>query len=229
MKMKRSTGIRGDGFTLVEILVVLGIISLLAALLMPVLGSAREKSRAAMCLSNLHQLYEAGAMYASDYDQLLPPFQNGIGVGFGFGSGQRVPSTPIPERGEQLVEALKPYTKSSEIWFCPTDRFAHTNSEVGNIKHKYASYRCNLLMGKIPITGVPTTIDGPKELEVLAGRSSTNIVYMYDNLWPDTPVPSNPSYHTEEPAYSHNSNFNFIFFDGHARSFPWIAPPDPPF
>ena len=60
------------GFTLIEILVVLAIIGILAAILFPVFGAAREKARAAVCLSNYHQIGLAIQMYAQDADDLTP-------------------------------------------------------------------------------------------------------------------------------------------------------------
>jgi len=56
------------GFTLIELLVVIAVISLLMALLVPVLRSAREQAQRAVCLSNLRQLTLAWILYAEDND-----------------------------------------------------------------------------------------------------------------------------------------------------------------
>src|SRR5262245_37450693 len=55
---------RGSGFALVEMLVVIAIIALLAALLFPVLGRAKAKASAVTCLNNTRQLTLAWAVYA---------------------------------------------------------------------------------------------------------------------------------------------------------------------
>jgi prepilin-type processing-associated H-X9-DG protein len=52
---------------MVELLTVVGIIAILIAILMPVLNKARQASQLLVCKSNLHQLYQAGLMFASDH------------------------------------------------------------------------------------------------------------------------------------------------------------------
>ncbi|MGV3724688.1 MAG: type II secretion system protein [Actinomycetota bacterium] len=64
------------GFTMIELLVVLAIIAILAAILFPVFAQAREKARQYSCAGNLHQIGMALRMYARDYDGRLPAAHN---------------------------------------------------------------------------------------------------------------------------------------------------------
>ena len=59
-------------FTLVELLVVLAIIAILAALLLPVLGRAKEEARATVCLGNLHQIGLALQIYVQENNNKMP-------------------------------------------------------------------------------------------------------------------------------------------------------------
>lgn len=63
---------RSRGFTLVELLVVIGIIALLISILLPSLAKARESAKRVQCLSNLRQVHQSLILYALKYKDAAP-------------------------------------------------------------------------------------------------------------------------------------------------------------
>lgn len=111
--MNRAPGRRAAGFSIVELLVVIGIIALLMSMLFPVLRSARQTAERAKCASNLRQLGLAFQMYTNDNRQWLPDW-----------SGWHVyPHDTSPEDSGGLgwVEKMTPYlSPTSEVYHCPS-------------------------------------------------------------------------------------------------------------
>ena len=94
---------RKKGFTLIELLVVIAIIAILASIIMPALGRAREAARRAGCISNLHNIGLMVAMYANDNGQLLPWFVGGAYLNWaGFFGDQAAALRSVPAMTEWI-------------------------------------------------------------------------------------------------------------------------------
>ena len=101
--------IRPRGFTLTELLVVIGVIALLIGILLPTLSRAREASRKTACLSNLRTLGQALHMYAQDNHDKLP---NG---------NPPLKWDDYDGQNQVLVYFASQYKVTPGVFFCPSD------------------------------------------------------------------------------------------------------------
>jgi prepilin-type N-terminal cleavage/methylation domain-containing protein len=77
-KLFQKASVRRGGFTLVELLTVIAIVAVLAALLLAALAGAKEQGRVTQCASNLRQWGLAYSMYADDNEDFLPRRGQGV-------------------------------------------------------------------------------------------------------------------------------------------------------
>ncbi len=103
------------GFTLVELLVIIAIIAILAAMLLPSLAKAKSKARQTSCLSNLHQIGLGFSLYLADYADRFPD-QRALKTALGFRPWTDWP--PSDPRGGWAALALSNYLGSSPVWIC---------------------------------------------------------------------------------------------------------------
>ena len=103
-----------NAFTLIELLVVIAIISILASILFPVFGRARENARKTSCASNLKQIGLAMIQYTQDYDERYVLGSNSYLIG----------GTGGPKSTYDLL--LQPYSKTLQVWSCPSDTKSST-------------------------------------------------------------------------------------------------------
>lgn len=115
------------GFTLTEMLVVLGIISVLTAILLPVFFTVRENGRRSVCASNLHQLGLSLALYVQDSDEKHPV------------TSRTYPFQDIPlTRNFGWAGRLYPYVKTPSAFQCPSDGNSNASVQPQSVPVSYA-------------------------------------------------------------------------------------------
>jgi prepilin-type N-terminal cleavage/methylation domain-containing protein len=194
------------GFTLVEMLVVIAVIGILAALLLSSLSAAKNSSRRTTCVNNLKQINLGVRMYADDHQDAFPVITNSV--------------PPVTWTDYELF--IRSYlglkgepSPQDKVFDCPADTFYYITDRVFSQSHylqpayKYSSYAFNA--GNM-------AIDPPHILHFLGisgwkadavkKPSRTILVAEFPCLLPY-------SWHQNKGAYYNNARDQLSFVDGH--------------
>lgn len=133
---------KNGGFTVIELLTVIGIIGILAALIFPIVGSAKKRAKQAQCISNLNQIFVAVKQFQLD-ERRYPEFLAGPvqwvdsnGVYVHYGSGAPVPMDKSTGMVNNRIVALYPeYIDAPVAFACSvsgvnTDDVEYTTTDI---------------------------------------------------------------------------------------------------
>ncbi|MHC4737858.1 MAG: type II secretion system protein [Planctomycetota bacterium] len=212
------------GFTLIELLVVIAIISLLMAILFPVLRKARVLTQRIVCQSNLRQIAAAWLLYLKDSDGV---FYQGVNANHFFGGwiGTGFPVIDRPLNEYLGLDPNVPTEDGAKVFCCPADKGGIFGLPQQELAYQYYgnSYQTSIfLIGPTKIGPGPgnlnelhNTINSRLKNISIAGLSANSslLPLLGDNNWMSEWHPLMP--HSRD-WHDKSRHHNLVFLDGHA-------------
>jgi len=207
-KLKRAA------FTVIELLIVIAIIAILAALLLPVFQKVRTRAYRAQCSSNLRQIGLGMVLYAQDNEEKLMP--------------GHLLSAPNPVTGNDTAGwagAFNPYLQSVGVFVCPTDETP--KAVIGGDTYFPVTYFMNVNLsakvtaGGLPLAGLTFPANTVLIAESTGGGLAANIARLNDSNEVETIFANYFVSVTAPGANRHEGGRDFLLADGHIK---WLRP-----
>jgi prepilin-type N-terminal cleavage/methylation domain-containing protein/prepilin-type processing-associated H-X9-DG protein len=219
---------RVGAFTLIELLVVIAIIGILAALLLPVLSSAKMRAQGIKCRSNLKQLQLGWIMYNDDNGSRIPqniasdfmgftdnPLQTNAQPGQIYASWVLGDAGSSPNWTNDLLIThglIWPYVTQIGLYKCPADPTVRERNYSMNAWMDGMTPWNSLCVDYIKVTDIAK----PSQSMVFIDENPNTI---NDGYWAQDPTQR--TQWIDSPAHYHNSGANMSFADGHAEARKW--------
>jgi len=223
---------RRTGFTLVELLVVIGIIAMLVGIIAPFLGDARETARRAVCRKNMHSVGEAMNLYATEFKMFPalytdPPYENASIV------GSHVTDHDYARKGNSvnMYVLVRRDSISDKAFICPsTDHEVNVNANPATDddfrSYRNLSYSMHVQRREPSSAGEwrPLRITSDSDMALVADRTPISGESTWTVLSGDGGTQSDPSADGDEGgldegesnSFNHDrEGQNVLYRDGH--------------
>jgi len=237
---------RQKGFTIIELLVVVAVIAILAALLLPALSRARDRAYAVSCLNNTRQLVTAWQLYAADHLDQLPYNLGGVPR-----AGAVSARTDLnwvnnvlnweadnPDNTNTLTltkASLGDYvSRNAQVYRCPSDKAVSEQQRKVGWTHRVRSYSMNAMVGNAgELTAGGFNRNNPYYVQFfrLASIPHPEQIFVFLDEHPDSiddgyflnkyEGPGDSYDWIDFPASYHRGAGSFAFADGHSELHQW--------
>ena len=207
-------------FTLIELLVVVAIIGILASMLLPSLGRAREKAKTAVCVSNISQVNKALNLYTADDDDRMPKASSGTQRDYW-------PSFLDPYMGGAEFTGATGLTKNGQsvIWgSCP-----NSVNPTNKPRFRDGDYAGVFPQSSVWHTGGLGTITDPSSSAIFTEGNHEIGTYQLGNSWIRVGSGANETEYNYitgpewgKIRHDFGKTFTISSFDGASRAIRWI-------
>lgn len=202
---------RWRAFTLIELMVAVGIVGLLMSILVPTVSRAREAAQRVVCASNMRQLTLGWMIYANDNKGRL------------VSSHPYSPGWVMPGNTEEAITQglLYPYLNAVKVYHCPTD--ADGSRWVTYSMNDYLNPGNEVNQARYFGIRRITQILQPAETIVFIEENDPR-GYNMGGFYEIYPLERGPGQWVDVPAKWHRNGCNLSFADGHVGWWQWVDP-----
>jgi prepilin-type N-terminal cleavage/methylation domain-containing protein/prepilin-type processing-associated H-X9-DG protein len=241
-------------FTLIELLVVIAIIAILAAILLPVLGHAKQAAQRGNCVNNMHQIQIGWIMYNQDNNGKFPYNASGSETNINWVANyEDYNGNATDTNTAMLVDAhhslLAPYVANPAVYKCPADL---SKSDGLSGQPRVRSYSMSQAIGPntngtavgqgkwLGSSSDSGTVNAPNEYTVylqesmmVGGLGPADLMVLIeehpdginDGAWAfNMPTSRSQTYWIDYPTSVHGNAGDMSYADGHAEIHGWVQP-----